>query len=179
MAFLSEFGSKSALWYEINAFLTYEARLLDERRFEDWLELFTDDARYCIPVRGSGRAGFAAGTAGTHGANELAIMDDDKSMLEKRVARIRSGVAWAEEPPSVTVHIIANVDIGKVDEEQRELEVRSAVFIYRAQLQTEREFIVGRRRDLLVQKAEGWRIRRREVELADSVLGMKNLSIFL
>jgi len=178
MAFLSEFGSKSALWYEINAFLTYEARLLDERRFEEWLELFTDDARYWIPVRGSGGAG-PAGTAGADRAKQLSIMDDDKPMLEKRVARIRSGVAWAEEPPSVTIHMIANVDIGKVDEEQREVEVRSAIFVYRSQLETEREFIVGRRRDLVVQRAEGWRIRRREVELADSVLEMKNLSIFL
>ncbi len=177
MAFLSEFGSKSALWYEINAFLTHEARLLDERRFEEWLELFTEDARYRIPVRGSG--GVAVEAADAHGANPLAIMDDDKPMLEKRVARIRSGVAWAEEPPSVTIHMIANVDIGKVDEEQREVEVRSAVFVYRSQLETEREFIVGRRRDLLARRDQKWRIRRREVELADSVLEMKNLSIFL
>lgn len=179
MTFLSEFESKSVLWYEVNAFLTYEARLLDERRFEEWLELFTEDARYWIPVRGSGGMGPAPGTAAADRAKELSIMDDDKSMLEKRVARIRSGVAWAEEPPSATVHLIANVDIGTVDEEQREVEVRSAVFLYRSQLETEREFVLGRRRDLLARRDQGWRIRRREVELADGVLAMKNLSIFL
>jgi 3-phenylpropionate/cinnamic acid dioxygenase small subunit len=121
----------------------------------------------------------APGTAAADRAKELSIMDDDKSMLEKRVARLRSGFAWAEDPPSVTVHLIANVDIAGMDEEQGQIEVRSAFFVYRAQLEKEREFIAGHRRDWLVQRDGGWRIRRREVELADGVLAMKNLSIFL
>lgn len=175
--FLAEFGSKSALWYEVSAFLNYEARLLDEGRFEEWLALFTDDARYWIPVRGLG--GPAAGSATVDREKELAIVDDDKPMLEKRVARLRSGAAWAEEPPSATVHMIANVDIDRLDEEAGAVEVRSAFFVYRTQVEREREFIAGHRRDWLVRKAEGWRIRRREIELADSVVEMKNLSIFL
>ena len=31
----------------VEQFLYREARLLDERRFHDWLELFTEDLRYC------------------------------------------------------------------------------------------------------------------------------------
>ncbi len=34
----------------IEAFLVHEARLLDERRFEDWLDLFTDDGWYWVPI---------------------------------------------------------------------------------------------------------------------------------
>ena len=36
---------------EIEQFLYREARLLDERRFHAWLELFTDDLRYWMPGR--------------------------------------------------------------------------------------------------------------------------------
>jgi 3-phenylpropionate/cinnamic acid dioxygenase small subunit len=36
---------------EVEQFLYREARLLDERRFHEWLELFTDDVRYWMPVR--------------------------------------------------------------------------------------------------------------------------------
>ena len=39
------------LWHEIQQFLVREARLLDERRFVDWLELFTDDVVYWMPGR--------------------------------------------------------------------------------------------------------------------------------
>ena len=31
---------------EVEQFLYREARLLDERRFHDWLQLLTDDIRY-------------------------------------------------------------------------------------------------------------------------------------
>jgi ethylbenzene dioxygenase beta subunit len=31
---------------EVEQFLYREARLLDERRFHEWLALFTDDVRY-------------------------------------------------------------------------------------------------------------------------------------
>ncbi len=36
---------------EVEQFLYREARLLDERRFHEWLELFADDVRYWMPVR--------------------------------------------------------------------------------------------------------------------------------
>jgi 3-phenylpropionate/cinnamic acid dioxygenase small subunit len=36
---------------EVEQFLYREARLLDERRFREWLELFTDDARYWMGGR--------------------------------------------------------------------------------------------------------------------------------
>src|SRR5262249_7350220 len=36
---------------EVEDFLYREAELLDERRYEEWLDLFTDDARYFMPMR--------------------------------------------------------------------------------------------------------------------------------
>jgi 3-phenylpropionate/cinnamic acid dioxygenase small subunit len=36
---------------EVEQLLYWEARLLDERRFHAWLDLFTDDVRYWMPVR--------------------------------------------------------------------------------------------------------------------------------
>src|SRR3546814_11557379 len=34
----------------VEDFLSYEGELLDERRFDEWLELFTEDARYWMPL---------------------------------------------------------------------------------------------------------------------------------
>src|SRR5258708_13126933 len=36
---------------EVEQFLYREARLLDERRFHEWLELFTDDVHYWMGAR--------------------------------------------------------------------------------------------------------------------------------
>jgi 3-phenylpropionate/cinnamic acid dioxygenase small subunit len=81
-------------------FVYREARLLDERRFEEWLGLFAADGRYWIP----------AGPAGTPGV-EPAIVDDDHPTLEDRVRRLRSPVSFAQSPPSRTVHILANLEV--------------------------------------------------------------------
>ncbi len=82
-------------------FLYREARLLDERRFEEWLALFAPEGRYWIP----------AGVADAPGT-EPAIVDDDHATLEDRVRRLRSPVSFAQSPPSRTVHLLANIEVG-------------------------------------------------------------------
>ena len=42
---------REALIREVEQFLYHEARLLDERRLHEWLDLLTDDVRYWMPVR--------------------------------------------------------------------------------------------------------------------------------
>ena len=82
------------------AVLLHEARLIDERRFEEWLDLFTADARYVLP-------------GGDDGAG-LALIDDDRATMEDRVARLRSPGAHAQSPPSRTLHVISGVEVEDV-----------------------------------------------------------------
>ena len=42
---------RQALWLELMPFYIHEAWLLDERKFKEWLELFTDDVLYFMPRR--------------------------------------------------------------------------------------------------------------------------------
>src|SRR5919202_5596648 len=106
---------------EVEQFLYREARLLDERRFHEWLELLTDDVRYWMPVR-SNRYPKASkaisildpdryAEEGLAKDDELAILDETKETLARRVARLDTGMAWAEDPPSRTRHLIANVEV--------------------------------------------------------------------
>ena len=37
-------------------FVAHEARLLDERRHDEWLALFADDGRYWVPLQGAAQA---------------------------------------------------------------------------------------------------------------------------
>ncbi len=85
---------------EVEALLYREARLLDERRFEEWLALFTPDGRYLIP---------AGDTEDPE--VEPAIADDDHDTLEDRIHRLRSPVTWAQSPPSRTVHVVGGVEV--------------------------------------------------------------------
>ena len=93
----------------VEQFLYREARLLDEGRFHEWLGLFTDDIHYWMSARAnrypkSSRAIAILETADCAGddADELGLFDENISTLTARVARLDTGMAWAEDPPSRT-----------------------------------------------------------------------------
>lgn len=166
----------SDLWHEVYQFLSQEARLLDERRFEEWVELFTDDAFYWAPPRLNRLSKDSAEEVSVLG--DLAYFEEDKQSLHGRVIRLRTGKAWAEEPPSRTRHIISNIQVepGKNDSE---VGVRSDFIVFRSHLETDQDLFVGTRQDILRKVNGQWKIARRTIILDHAVLTAKNLSIFL
>src|SRR5262252_3459947 len=110
---------------EVEQFLFREARLLDERRFHEWLELFTDDVRYWMGARTNRypRTSKAIAILSPNRyveddqtrEDELAILDENKETLAGRVARLDTGMAWAEDPPSRTRHMLSNIEVAPGD----------------------------------------------------------------
>jgi 3-phenylpropionate/cinnamic acid dioxygenase small subunit len=173
---------------EVERFLYREARLLDERRFHEWVELFTEDARYWMSGRTS-RYPTASKAIGIldhdrYGEAELgkeealAIFDETKATLRARVARLDTGMAWAEDPPSRTRHLVTNIEVEEGDTAAK-LKVYSNYLVYRTREETEQDFYIGRREDVLRNVAGTWRIARRKIVLDQNVLLAKNVSIFL
>jgi len=172
---------------EVEHFLYREARLLDDRRFHDWLTLFTDDVRYWMASRTnrypkSSKAisildpdRYVEDDIGRE--DELAILDETKETLTGRVARLDTGMAWAEDPPSRTRHMISNIEIEPGDVES-ELRVYSNFIVYRSRAETEQDFYVGARQDVLRRVEGEWKIAYRKLILDQNVLLAKNVSIF-
>lgn len=164
------------LWHEVEGFLALESRLLDEQQFEEWLDLFADDAIYRMPVRmNPWRSGNP--DDGITKPGEMALFEDTKDTLVARVARLRTGVAWREIPASRTRHLITNIEIEE-HADPSDLTVRSNFLVYRTQLERDRDVFVGCRRDELRRIDGAWKIAKRELLLDDVVLPAKNLSIF-
>ena len=161
--------------------------MLDERRFHEWLELFTDDVHYWMTGRSSRypRSSKAIGIldpdryvdAELTKDEELAILDETKTTLGGRVARLDTGMAWAEDPPSRTRHIIANIEVEPGDATS-ELKVYSNFMVYRSRAETEQDFYVGARQDVLRHVDGAWKIAQRKLILDQNVLSAKNVSIF-
>lgn len=170
---MTKTGSDSLL-SDIERFLYREARLLDERRYHDWLALFTDDTHYWMPTLSNRFLGEIDREIST--TTELAYFNDDLNMLRARIARLDSGMAWSEDPPSRTVHVVTNIEVSDVQD--TELDVSSAFVLYRNRLETETDILVGRRYDRLRRVDAEWRIARRKIVLAQNVLLSKNLSMF-
>jgi 3-phenylpropionate/cinnamic acid dioxygenase small subunit len=160
---------------EVEQFLYWEARLLDERRFEEWVALFADDVHYWMPSRTTRLRKDLDRELTAEG--EVHYLDEDQTTLRGRVARLYTGQAWAEEPPSRTQHLITNVSVEDTDR-PGEYRVYSNFLVYRNRLETEEDFFVGSRDDLLRRANGGFLIARRKIVLAQNVLSAKNLSIF-
>ena len=171
----------------IEQFMYQEARLLDTRRLHEWLELWTEDTHYWVPVRTTRypRISKAISIADQERyiedeiskEDELAILDEDKDSLERRVARLDTGMAWAEDPPSRTRHLITNIEVHETDKSD-EVKVFSNFLMYRTRGETEQDFYVGCREDTLRRDGDSWKISRRKAVLDQNVLLAKNVSNF-
>ena len=162
------------LWYELMQFYIHEAWLLDDRKFDDWLELFTDDVFYFMPRRRNVHRKDLAQELTEVG--DLAIFEDDKTYLRMRVERLQTGMAWAEDPPSRTRHLIGNLVVEPLP--NREVQAKTAFILYRSHHETEENIFAGSREDVLRQVAGRWKIARRVIVLDANVILAKNLSVF-
>ena len=165
---------------DVEAFLYHEANLLDDRRYEEWLELLSDDVRYWVPMRRNVKFGELEREF-TREGQDINWFDEGKDTLTRRVNQILTGVHWAEEPLSRIAHMVTNVEILEATptpSEPETVSLRCRFIIYRNRVATETDILVGRREDMLRRVDGQWRIAQRQVFLDQNVLLAKNLTFF-
>jgi 3-phenylpropionate/cinnamic acid dioxygenase small subunit len=152
---------------EIQEFLVYEAELLDDRRWDDWLALLTEDFEYLLPL------------PVTRDNPELPaydessfLMAENRSTLDAWVERLspqRIETAWSENPPARIRHFITNVR-PRAGETAGELSVRSNVLISIARVDQQPTLFAAERRDTLrTVDAAGWVLAQRRVYLEQNL----------
>jgi 3-phenylpropionate/cinnamic acid dioxygenase small subunit len=154
-------------------FLAREAKLLDERRFDEWVEMVHEDIVYEVPVR----------QAKQHFADEFIDgafrLKDTMSIIKIRIERLRSGHAWAETPPSRTVRVVGSILVDEA-EKAGDLLVESALLIYRQRGNADPgDLIPVRRSDVIRISDNGGLLVSRRALIPDTVLQSPNLGIFL
>jgi 3-phenylpropionate/cinnamic acid dioxygenase small subunit len=90
---------------EAERLLFHEARLLDEVRYEEWLQLFTEDGLYWIPI------GDNSASRPADPAHDLHIIFDDAARRGERVWRTLNTPVLDQNPRSRTVHSVTNVEV--------------------------------------------------------------------
>jgi p-cumate 2,3-dioxygenase beta subunit len=112
-----------ALRLEIEDFLYEEAAILDEWRLDDWVALFTDDARYVVPT-----TDLLEGDPKEH----VVFIDDDIVRIRARVVRLQSRHAHREYPSSRTRRLITNVRVTAVAGD--EIAATASFLVYRLRM---------------------------------------------
>jgi 3-phenylpropionate/cinnamic acid dioxygenase small subunit len=166
--------------FAAQSWLVAEARLLDARRFDLWLDLLDEQVRYRVPDRSfvtqSDVGDFSAWSvdAELEHPQGLALIDDDLVALRQKVARLQTGMAWSEMPASMARRLVGNVVVESGDDEG--LSVVSTLFLSKVRREAASLF-TAERRDRLVRYGDSFRLRDRYVVLDQVVLHADNLSL--
>ena len=145
---------------EIEDLIHREAGLLDDRRYGEWLDLFTDDCRYWVPVAPE-MSSPRDGPSHFH---------DDRQVMMVRTHRLANPRAFGAEPSPRTVHIVSGIQIEHDDEtgicvvsSQIMLEYRN-----RDRFEEDQRVFGGRVRHRLRRTAEGLRIAEKRIDLINA-----------
>src|SRR6202023_4196295 len=98
-------------------FIIHEARLLDARRFRDWMALFADDGTYWVPSVPDQANPF----------DQASLFYDDRDLMKTRVDRLEHPRIHVQTPPSRTAHLVGNAIVEQADEAKGEYCVGSRV----------------------------------------------------
>jgi 3-phenylpropionate/cinnamic acid dioxygenase small subunit len=140
---------------KVEGFLYQEARLLDTHQLEGWLDLFTEDATYWLPLERGQQDPFETSS----------IIHDDRTLLELRVKQARHPRAHARLPLARTVHHVGNVMV--LSEENGEIRVASTLTL--VEFRGERQRVWGALVEHRLRRAgESFRIAHKRVELVNS-----------
>lgn len=112
---------------DIENFIYHEADLMDEAKYEEWQQLFTEDCEYWIPSW-STESEFISNPD-----YELSLIYWNKQNIDEYVQRLRSGNAHVMIPSPRSTRYISNVIVERKNE--NEFTVRSKWFLHDFRLQ--------------------------------------------
>ena len=150
---------------DVVRFIYKEARLLDEKRFDEWYELFTDDAYYWVPL--------VPGQTDPLAHNSLAY--EDKLLLKLRIERLKQPTAYSQKPASRCLHVLQAPEVEQTD---TGFTTRTP-FIYTETRGDESQRYAAIAWHTLVRAGEGLRIRLKRVDILNADAALPSIQLFL
>lgn len=96
----------ASLQQRIEQFLYHQSELLDQKQWAAYLDLFSPDGIYWMPVT----------PEQTEWLDSPSIFAEDRRMMEIRMGRVQHPNAWSQAPQWGTSHIVGNVVIESADD---------------------------------------------------------------
>lgn len=164
--------NSTGLWEMLEKTYRREVILLQNRRFDEWLALFSKDLVYRVPTI----AVAAQGDTLSYELEELSYYEENYVTLSERVRKVMHPQTWAEQPGSKTRYFIQLLDV--LEDEDNNVHAVTNFLLIQNRPGLEQLFC-GERHDVLKQRqGSDFEIARREVLLDRPVLGNQGLSIF-
>jgi 3-phenylpropionate/cinnamic acid dioxygenase small subunit len=152
----------------LSEFVYREARLLDEKRLDEWYELFTDDARYWMPLtRGQ-----------PDGETHTSLYYEDKLLLKVRIERLKHPSAFSQQQPSFCQHVLQQPALETSDAANGLFVMRTPFIYVETQLDAQL-MLAGVVYHHLIQTDERLRIRLKKIELLNCDAALPSIQMLL
>ena len=153
---------------DLIAFVYEEARLIDEKRFEEWLDLFAEDGRYWIPLAPDQQDGI----------DHASLMYEDRLLLQLRIERMRNPRAFSLQPESRCLHVLQCPEIlpGRGDENVYLARTR---YIYVETRGDEQQMYACTAEHMLVLQDGVLKIRQKRVNLLNCDAALPSIQLFM
>ena len=171
----------------LERFYVHEARLLDNRLYQQWLGLVSEDISYVMPARTNplvnnserGNEGMISVERELEGSDSMGcpLREETYIHLMVRVERAFKVNSWSENPPARTRRIVGNIEL--MGRKGEDLAVLSNFHLYYTRPGHESCLYSGQRRDTLEEHGEGLRIKRREVVMDYADIELPTLGLLL
>ena len=150
----------------VQSFLFHESRLLDDRRFDDWLKLFEPDGHYWVPM----------GWGQTDPHEHVSLIYESVDLMTLRINRLLHKRTTSQFPPSRTLHQLGNVEI---ETWTADMVTARAAMTYVEYRRNEQRLFAGIVRYMLVPKADWFGIKQKRVDLlnCDAETGHLRMSV--
>ena len=144
------------LQHQVEQFLYRQADLLDRKRWQDWIDLFTPDGMYWMPPDPTYKTW----------DGQPAIFAEDKNLMTVRMKRVLHPDAWSQRPLWETNHVVSNVMLEK-KHRNGEIEVRSRFHMLELRRDDVRHF-AGAYSHRLVKVKNRFKIKLQRVDMANA-----------
>jgi len=154
------------LTYDLARDLLFEeGNALDERRWEDWLALYTEDAVYWVPAWKS-----ETETTSDPDSELSMIYYESRAGLEDRVWRLKSGLSVASNPLRRTAHMLSHIQLaGRHESGDALVKASGAVHVFDPKRKTQHVYF-GLYAYRLRKGADGWQIAGKTVRLLNDTI---------
>jgi 3-phenylpropionate/cinnamic acid dioxygenase small subunit len=145
-----------------------EARLIDERRFPEWLQLFAEDGIYWMPLEFEQEEEHLT----------TSLMYEDMLLLRTRVQRLEGQRTFSQKPKSRCQHLLQMPSVDEINHEDN-LYRTYTPFHYVETRFDEQILLAGWARHTLAVVEGALKIRRKRVDLVNSDAPHRNIQLFV
>lgn len=144
-----------AAFAEASRLVLREGWLLDQRRWDDWLDLYSADSEYWMPCY------LENGSVASDPCRQISLIYySSRAGLEDRVFRIKTGQSLASTPLPRTSHVTNVADVSVTDGGDIAVESSWATFSYRLE---EQYHFFGTQKHVLRRTENGLKIIKRHI----------------